>query len=346
MATNGPQPRGVLLVGSVPLHNAEEVFRLAGAILGDRLRRIPDGETGERLGYVLWQYPVLANHPLLEAVAPDPFMRPSLPRVRLQPGAAGDLLTFDRLGYADVAKASFADFWRLKQEGLIPGHCRFQVSLPGPYMPITTFVVQEEQAVVEPPYEARLLAEVDEIAAAIPRDQLAIQWDFGMSRWGAAPWFDPARADEIHGGIIERLIRYGNRVPADVELGYHLCFGDYGGEHNWEPDSLASPIEVANAVSQALSRPVNWVHMPVPRRRTDDAYFAPLRDLRLQPLTELYLGLVHLADGVAGTQQRIATALRVVPRFGVGTECGLGRRAPETVPDILRLLTQVTAPVV
>ncbi len=42
------QPRGVHLVGSVPLGDAEDVFRTANAILGGRLRRIPDGETGER----------------------------------------------------------------------------------------------------------------------------------------------------------------------------------------------------------------------------------------------------------------------------------------------------------
>jgi hypothetical protein len=39
------QPRGVHLVGSVPLGDAEAVFRTANAILGGRLRRIPDGET-------------------------------------------------------------------------------------------------------------------------------------------------------------------------------------------------------------------------------------------------------------------------------------------------------------
>ena len=45
MTTTGQQPRGVHLVGSIPLGNAEEVFRTASAILGDRLRRIPDQPT-------------------------------------------------------------------------------------------------------------------------------------------------------------------------------------------------------------------------------------------------------------------------------------------------------------
>ena len=43
------------------------------------------------------------------------------------------------------------------------------------------------------------------------------------------------------------------------------------------------------------------MHMPAPRERTGEAYFAPLRDLRLQSETEFYLGLVHMPDGVDGT---------------------------------------------
>jgi hypothetical protein len=38
--------RDILLVGSVGLADAEEVFRAAGSILGDQVRRLPDGETG------------------------------------------------------------------------------------------------------------------------------------------------------------------------------------------------------------------------------------------------------------------------------------------------------------
>jgi len=59
------QPRGVHLVGSVPLSNAGEVFRTASSILGGRLRRIPDGETGVRSNWIGWQINFLAQNPLL-----------------------------------------------------------------------------------------------------------------------------------------------------------------------------------------------------------------------------------------------------------------------------------------
>jgi len=38
---------------------------------------------------------------------------------------------------------------------------------------------------------------------------------------------------------------------------------------------------------------MDWMHMPTPRERSDDAYFAALKDLDLRPETRLYLGLVR-----------------------------------------------------
>jgi hypothetical protein len=78
--------------------------------------------------------------------------------------------------------------------------------------------------------------------------------------------------------------------------------------------------------------------MPVPISRDDDAYFAPLRDLRLPSGTEFYLGLVHAKDGVAGTLKRMATARKFVRDFGIGSECGISRaRKPDLVTEILRV---------
>ena len=53
-------------VGSVPLANAQAVFETVSAVLGSRLKRIPDGETGERSDWITWLEPVFANHPAFE----------------------------------------------------------------------------------------------------------------------------------------------------------------------------------------------------------------------------------------------------------------------------------------
>ena len=77
--------------------------------------------------------------------------------------------------------------------------------------------------------------------------------------------------------------------------------------------------------------------MPVPVDRTDDAYFAPLERLQLKPGTELYLGVVHLADGVEGTRKRIVAAQKRIGDFGIATECRIARGAP-TADKVRRII--------
>ncbi len=137
--------------------------------------------------------------------------------------------------------------------------------------------------------------------------------------------------------LVDAFARMGNRVPRDVELGIHLCYGDPGHKHVREPIDTGRMVDVYHRLATAIGRPITWLHMPVPRDRDDDPYFSPLRNLRLKPGTELYLGLVHLTDGVEGAKRRAAAANRVVSDFGIATECGFGRRPPETIPGLLRL---------
>jgi hypothetical protein len=96
-------------------------------------------------------------------------------------------------------------------------------------------------------------------------------------------------------------------------------------------------VEMANAVARAVTHPIAYVHMPVPVTRTDEDYFRPLRKLALPGGAELYLGLVHAADGVAGTRRRIEVARKFVADFGIATECGIARaRTDQVVHDLLR----------
>jgi hypothetical protein len=81
---------GVHLVGSVPLTDTETVFRTCASRLGRHVRRLPDGETGERDNYVVWQLPKLQAQPDLETVPPpSPEYGPSV-RVRPAPGLGDD----------------------------------------------------------------------------------------------------------------------------------------------------------------------------------------------------------------------------------------------------------------
>ena len=336
-------PHGVHLNGSIPLANADEVFRVTSSILGERLRRIPDGETGIRTNWIGWQSDVFAHNPSFEIVPPDSNDYASLPHFKLRQGISADTIAFDRLGYADAALASYAVFSQLKQTGVLSPQYRFQVSLPTPMATVVAYVADEEQAIVQPAYETAMFAELDRIASNIPHQELAIQWDvaveFGLLEGVAFTNYAHARTT-----VVEQLVRLGNHVPMDVELGYHLCYGDAGHKHFVEPEDTTKLVEVANGISAGLKRSLNWISMPVPRNRNDDAYFVPLKNLQLHPETELYLGLVHFTDGVMGTQGRIEAAQRVIADFGVATECGLGRRPSETIPDLLRIHSEVVEP--
>lgn len=342
MPQNG-LPAGVLLVGSVPLSDSETVFRTVAGALGDRLRRVPDGETGDRADFIGWQSALFLGHPQFEASGEFGRYNPR-PKSRLRAGVSPSEIRFDHLGYARAALASYPIFRRLQSGGVIPAAAKFQVCLPSPLAPIHAWITEKDQPAVRPAYFLRMLEEVEEICAAIPHNQLAMQWDVASEMLGFERMGDDPSMQDRRAATLDALARSGNRVPSDVELGYHLCYGDFGHQHAMQPRDTRTLVTVANGIRDRLQRPLTWLHMPVPRDRDDSDYFAALADLRLSPDTKLYLGLLHLADGAEGAARRITAARIYVDNFGVATECGWGRRDPATVADLLRLHVEVAAP--
>ncbi|MGE5146737.1 MAG: hypothetical protein ACM3N5_08305 [Candidatus Eiseniibacteriota bacterium] len=328
--------RPVLLVGSLPLEDTETVFAAAAAALGPLATRLPDGETGARRNWIGWQAAAFARVPQFERIAQRQRDYQLQPPFTLKPGARAEDIDFGDLGFARAALASWDVFKRLKDEGRVPAGCRFQVALPTAWAPVYSFIAYDAQQAVEPVYEAALLGELRTILAVIPHDALAVQWDVAteMSWWERVY---PAPFDDVEAGIIEHLARLCRAVPADVELGVHLCYGSMNNRHWKEPADTGNLVAVANRLARALDRPIDWLHLPVPIDRSDDAYFAPLDQLSLGADTELYLGLLHLDDGVAGARARIAAAERHVGRFGIAAECGLGRVPAERVGGWLGL---------
>ena len=173
------RPRGAHLVGSVPLADSEAVICEVAAVLGAHLRRIPDGETGVRTNWIQWQFPLLRAVPQLEEGG-EADSNVFGPKLQIQPGASIDDIVLPELGYSRAAIESYAVFSRLRDDGVIGGHLRFQVCLPTPLAVVHFRVMPSDQETVEQVYEERLLAELDEILEAIPADDLAIQWDMAV----------------------------------------------------------------------------------------------------------------------------------------------------------------------
>jgi len=331
-------PEQVHLVGSIGLDSVEEVFRTVGKMLGHRLKRVPDGEPGSRRLWVSFQYPFLRSSPFLR---PDPSgavrKTSGFPLLCLAQGIDPTELRFGELGYAREARASYLDFCSARSRGELPSHVRFQVCLPTPMGVIYAFCTAPDLLTIEPAYEQAMLREVEAICRAIPHDDLCIQWDFchEMIIWDGQPHDMLPRVRASKDEIIARMVRICAPVPAAVELGFHLCYGDFGARHFIEPRDSGKMVEVANALARSVQHEIAYIHLPVPMARTDDDYFRPLQELRLSPTTELYLGLVHAADGVEGTRRRISVARRYVKAFGIATECGMARARTQRVVETL-----------
>jgi hypothetical protein len=192
---------------------------------------------------------------------------------------------------------------------------------------------------IEASYEKAMIREAEAVIAAIPHKDLCIQWDICIEMVafdGRTPYLPSfPHMDKFFG---ERFGRLTQVIPYTVELGFHLCYGDLDAKHAIEPIDATKLVEMTHLIIASVKHPIAYFHMPVPINRTDDAYFAPLTNLKLPPETELFLGLIHAKDGVIGAKQRMKAAQKYVHNFGIASECGISRaRTAETVNEILRV---------
>jgi len=237
-----------------------------------------------------------------------------------------------RLGYARDAINSYFIFHALRDQGVIPPGVRFQVSIPLTNSVVTpnTFSV-EELPRVRPGFTSALAAEVATIVEKIPHQDLAIQWDGSWEVtdvYGAVPGLPAQDALERN---VEQVRALVPRIPESVQVGYHLCFGTFGGWPRFAPDDLGRAVDLANAVIDASGRRIDWLHIPA-LDRSDAAFYAPLR--RLEPRgARIYLGLIH---SMHSFRERLAAARRQLPEFGIAAYCGFGRMSPSDVPKVVR----------
>ena len=330
----------VHLVGSIPLPSIEDVFKTVGRILGNRAPRIPDGEVDRP--WLGWLEDVFAKHKDFVSAGEHHRVQggEALRRYRLRDGARPENVKFDNLRHATVTKSSYRAFEKVKAAGIISERARFLTTIATPVAVMDRYIVPEQQLLVEPAYENALLDQVQQIEQTIPHDSLAIQWDVAREVISAAAPTETAwghTREEIQNAHCERLCRLGRSVPASAELLYHLCYGDFEHRHAIEPSDTSILVDYANRIVEGVGRDVSLFHMPVPRDRSDDAYFEPLQELATGAKNKICLGLVHLTDGIEGSARRMATAGRYLSNYAIATECGFGRRSPDVVVELLKL---------
>jgi hypothetical protein len=347
-------PTHVHFNGSVNLADTETVLREITARVPSGLRRIPDGETGDRGNWIFFQ---MQKFQQSESLVPErPLDGPAdyeqLPKLRLADGVDPAGMAWPDLGYAGAYLESYATFAALRDQGVIPGGVRFQVQYPTPLASISAYLVPGQQELLLGSYERAMFADLGRLLAAVPPAEVAVQWDVAVEFGILEGSFGPGGAQAFD-AITAGLARCIDQVPAGIPAGLHLCYGDLGHQHFKQPESLALQVRVLNAVISAASRPVSFASFTVPQDQHEEAYFAPLGDLVAAPGTELNFALVpyHPADQAPGTteeQVRLIDAALAAspggrPGWGICTECGMGRAGREEIPGLLDLHREIAA---
>jgi hypothetical protein len=200
-----------------------------------------------------------------------------------------------------------------------------------------------------PVFERRLLENVADLLSSIPHEDLAISWDVVAEfMLLTAPESRDEYSLEELASAAARLI---DAVPEDVETGLHFCYGRHNskGEVEFaseeERQRLTPTLRNISdtelmarffaAIRERAHRRIDWLHVPVPRSHDDEEFFAPLAKLGLGGETELYLGLLHLDDGLEGTKRKLAAAEHVGLEFGVAAPCGF-RASTSALPVSIR----------
>ena len=349
-----PADARVMLVGSLPFGNAEESFRAASRSLNGYIGWIPDGEFGERK---LWT-PMLpefvySRQPDLEETlappsrtmvapsavdGPPPADLPGIWNFRIKPGRQ---LRFDDLLYGRFAVDSYGAFRRLREDGVIPTGVRFQVSLPSPHSAIDPFFEDADQwPEAYAAYLDGMKREIAKILVAAPASDLVFQWDcaneivdLGMGEANAMKWYPKLTAAQKFERHASQLGRLGDAIPEGALLGFHWCYGTWGGWPAVAMDDLELCVRFSNEAVRRVNRHVDYVHMPVVRKPAE-AFFAPLSDLDVGD-TLVFLGMVHHTDAIDDFRRRRDLARPYLPEFGIASVCGYGRVDPEEVRGIL-----------
>jgi hypothetical protein len=333
----------LLLVGSLPVGSTEEAFRAGAEFFGDLVAALPDGETGPRAGWVGYERErLLRPHPDIETVAntESPTGLPrhfyETPVFKIRPGVRD--LRWTHWPRIDDAIDSYAIFRALREEGVIPAGVRFQVGLPFATSALNGFKADfaADYPVAIRGFEELVALEIDRLLAAIPPEDLAIQWDVChevLDIEGVLAWM-PSGAWERFATEVPRLC---GLIPEEILVGYHLCYGTFPEWPMFEARDMSLAVRMANFVVEHSGRTVDWLHLAGPRylRSEDDAFFRPLADLDVGD-ARVFLGIALPIDGISGLRRRHATASKYCSDFGIAMYCGFGRQPGQDGDETMR----------
>lgn len=345
----------LLLVGSLPATSTEAAFRAGAELFGDMVFALPDGETGPRAAWVGYEREQLCRPNPDVVVVQETESPTGIPRHAYETPIFGvrdgvSELHWDTWPRIDDAIASYGPFRDLRAQGVIPAGLRFQIGLPFPSSALNAFKADfaRDYPVAERAYEDLVARELQRLLAAIPAEDLAIQWDMAYETQdieGVLAW----TAGDAWSRFTGPVTRLTPLIPEEVLVGYHLCYGTFPEWPMYETRDMSVLVRMANFAVAESGRAVDWLHLAGPRylRSEDERFFAPLAELR-PDRARVFLGIVLPLDGVSGLRRRHATASKYLSDFGVAMYCGFGRQpgrdGMETMREHRDVVTTVMRP--
>ena len=191
-------PSSVHFNGSVNLPDAETVMQEISSRIPMGVRRMTDGETGERGYWILFQIQKFLAMPEFEPVTVGKAYEtaedaPQMPRLRLAEGASADTISWPNLGYADAYAESFETFDRLQKDGTIAEGVRFQVQYPTPLASVAGTILPQDLPAVAASYEPALFADLAKLLASLPPERCAVHGTSPSSSGFSRGWRGLAR---------------------------------------------------------------------------------------------------------------------------------------------------------
>lgn len=321
------------LVGSLPGETSEEAMDEALRRLGPHLRRLPDGETGERRNWIIHIIESLRDHPDLVLEHDGGWSDyDDLPRFRVRRGhrLTGAALNF---GHVEAFEQSYPVFRRLRERHGLPD-LAFQVGIPGDFDMALFTLGPSGPFRHRKPFTEATVGEIQAIHDRAGDDvifQIEIPAELVFVARMPSP-VQPAMAAYLARGVAGLAAA----SPPGARFGIHLCLGDMNHRALGRMRDVGPLVHLSNAIVKRwpVDRPLEFVHAPLaaaieppPNRR---AFYQPLQDLELPPHVELIAGFVHESLDVESHRALARHLTTVAGRpVEVATSCGLGRRDRE-----------------
>lgn len=344
------KPTEQLLVGSVPLKSAWEVFSTCCSHIGNNLAFIPDGEFGDRILWHIYLARYVYNgHPGIETTnrpSPSngyPEWRPrnhtdDMWNFKVKPET--DDIRFDELGYAKHAITSYEILNLMKELGKVPAELKLQVNIPLTKSAISVFFHDEnDHPVVAAGYEDAAVNEVNKMLEVIPASDIVILWDVCVEilhMEGLLPWMSRDHLVERNTDTVANIMPH---IPEDVGIGYHLCYGTLPTWPMAPLGTVKTQVTLANALIEKSGRKIDFMHLVLPKDPTGE-FFQGVEALDLKGAA-LYLGLIHDDDRLEDNIARVKIAEKYFSEFGTGYVCGFGRREPGATTKLLERHAQL-----